>query len=301
MSLLSRLMALAGWGLLGWSVHVAAAELHWLFPTPAMSNSAARSARRIAGSQRLSQDPYRSAAFLRSDFSFETNRIFANYSGDISGRFIEIASLTSPPGQMTPEPPCRRCLQDIGRYQKADGHFGRDVDWNAARTGEPQRRDCCRSSGATRGCWSACWRRIGRSAGRICSRPRSASAISTSPPPTAFSTRRAKPNTASTGTYAAGYVDRLLPGHRRPGAALPGHAGRRVPAAGRAHGRVLQAVRHAAHRSQPRQPDHPLRPAPAPRDHRQARVPRSAAARSGRRPSRAATSGRWAAWARSSA
>ncbi len=81
------------------------------------------------GVSRLSEDPYRSAAYLRSDFSFETNRIFVNYSGDISGRFIEIASLISPPGQMTPAT-LPEVLRDVGRYQKADGHFGRDVDWN---------------------------------------------------------------------------------------------------------------------------------------------------------------------------
>ena len=81
------------------------------------------------GGERLSQDPYRSAAFLRADFSFETNRVFVNYSGDISGRFIEIASLMSPRGRMTPVT-LPDVLQDIGRYQKADGHFGRDVNWD---------------------------------------------------------------------------------------------------------------------------------------------------------------------------
>ena len=81
------------------------------------------------GKQRLTADPYRSAAYLRSDFSFETNRIFVNYSGDISGRFTELASLMSPPDRMTP-PILEDVLHDIGRYQKADGHFGRDVDWN---------------------------------------------------------------------------------------------------------------------------------------------------------------------------
>ncbi|MCY2987581.1 MAG: glycoside hydrolase family 127 protein [Planctomycetota bacterium] len=81
------------------------------------------------GQERLSQDPYRSAAFLRSDFSFEQKRIFTNYSGDISGRFIEIASLTAPAGKMSPNT-LPDVLQDISRYQKADGHFGYDVDWS---------------------------------------------------------------------------------------------------------------------------------------------------------------------------
>ncbi len=81
------------------------------------------------GVERLSLDPYRSAAFLRSDVSFEMKRVFTNYSGDISGRFIEIASLTSPRGRMTPET-LGQVLQDIPKYQKADGHFGCDVDWS---------------------------------------------------------------------------------------------------------------------------------------------------------------------------
>jgi choline-sulfatase len=81
------------------------------------------------GEDRLSEEPYRSAAYLRSDFSFETNRVFVNYSGDISGRFIQLASLLSPPGRMTPAT-LSEVLRDVGGYQKADGHFGRDVDWD---------------------------------------------------------------------------------------------------------------------------------------------------------------------------
>ena len=44
---------------------------------------------------RLSLDPYRSVPYLRSDLSFEVERPFTNYSGDISGRFLEIASAVS--------------------------------------------------------------------------------------------------------------------------------------------------------------------------------------------------------------
>jgi hypothetical protein len=81
------------------------------------------------GVQRLSLPPYDSPVYLRSDISFEINRIFVNFSGDVSGRFIQISSLVSPPGQMTP-PALREVLQDIAKYQKPDGHFGREVDWN---------------------------------------------------------------------------------------------------------------------------------------------------------------------------
>ena len=78
------------------------------------------------GVKRLSLPPYDSPAYLRSDFSFETNRIFVNYSGDISGRFLQISSLVSPPGQMTP-PTLPEVLQDVAKHQKADGRRGREV------------------------------------------------------------------------------------------------------------------------------------------------------------------------------
>jgi len=81
------------------------------------------------GVKRLGFPPYDSAVYLRSDFSFETNRIFVNYSGDISGRFMQIASLVSPAGQANP-PALPELLQAVTRHQKADGHFGREVDWN---------------------------------------------------------------------------------------------------------------------------------------------------------------------------
>jgi DUF1680 family protein len=88
--------------------------------------------------RRLGQDPYRSLVYLRSDLSFEMKRSFTNYSGDISGRFLEVASLTSPPGRMAPET-LPGLLRDIAGYQKADGHFGRVVDWNTPL--EPERPD----------------------------------------------------------------------------------------------------------------------------------------------------------------
>jgi hypothetical protein len=56
------------------------------------------------GVARLAEDPYRSVVYLRSDLSFEMERSFTNYSGDISGRFMEIACLTSPPGRLSPPP-----------------------------------------------------------------------------------------------------------------------------------------------------------------------------------------------------
>ena len=81
------------------------------------------------GIARLGEDPYRSVVFLRSDLSFEIVRDFTNYSGDISGRFLEIASLTSPPDKPTP-PVLEDLLKTITDYQQPDGHFGRPIDWN---------------------------------------------------------------------------------------------------------------------------------------------------------------------------
>jgi hypothetical protein len=76
---------------------------------------------------RLGLPPY-TLKWLRSDISFEQEREFTNFSGDVSGRFIEIASLTSDPDRPSPET-LPAMLDTVKNYQKADGHFGADVDW----------------------------------------------------------------------------------------------------------------------------------------------------------------------------
>ncbi len=78
------------------------------------------------GVRRLAQAPY-SAEWLLADVSFQTNRIFTNYSGDVSGRFLELAALTSPRGRLAPAT-LPAVLDAITRYQKPDGHFGVDID-----------------------------------------------------------------------------------------------------------------------------------------------------------------------------
>lgn len=78
------------------------------------------------GVERLAKDPY-SEKWLRADVSFEIERIFTNYSGDASGRFIELASLTSTPDQLGP-PTLPPILRTISQHQKPDGHFGAEVD-----------------------------------------------------------------------------------------------------------------------------------------------------------------------------
>lgn len=78
------------------------------------------------GTARLGQEPF-TAAWLLADVSFEMDRIFTNYSGDASGRFLELAALTSPPGKMLP-PALEAVLTAVPRHQRPDGHFGVAVD-----------------------------------------------------------------------------------------------------------------------------------------------------------------------------
>jgi DUF1680 family protein len=81
-----------------------------------------------AGIRRLAISPY-TIKWLRSDISFEESRPFTNFSGDVSGRFIEVASLTSGPAKESPAP-LAEVLATVANYQKSDGHFGVDVNWN---------------------------------------------------------------------------------------------------------------------------------------------------------------------------
>lgn len=78
------------------------------------------------GVARLSLAPYETEWVL-SDVSFAIKRAFTNYSGDVSGRYIELAALTSPAGQMSPRN-FAQILKSITDYQKPDGHFGVEVD-----------------------------------------------------------------------------------------------------------------------------------------------------------------------------
>ena len=82
------------------------------------------------GVARLAKPPY-TEPWLRADVSFELNRIFTNYSGDVSGRFLELASLTSPPGRFSP-PTLAPLLKTVAGFQKPDGHFGAAVDLDQA-------------------------------------------------------------------------------------------------------------------------------------------------------------------------
>jgi beta-L-arabinofuranosidase (glycosyl hydrolase family 127)/glycosyl hydrolase family 127 (putative beta-L-arabinofuranosidase) len=78
------------------------------------------------GVARLAAEPF-TAEWLLADVSFKMDRIFTNYSGDASGRFIELAALTSQPGHPSPAA-LAPVLAQIASFQKADGHFGVEVD-----------------------------------------------------------------------------------------------------------------------------------------------------------------------------
>ena len=79
--------------------------------------------------ERLSKEPIDVVDFVIDDVNFNQKRRFFNYSGDISGRYIEICSLAStkdkPVTAILPE-----VIDELVKYQKPDGHFGREVDWN---------------------------------------------------------------------------------------------------------------------------------------------------------------------------
>ncbi len=76
---------------------------------------------------RLTRKPF-DTNFILADLNFNQKRMFTNFSGDISGRFIEVASLTSKKNR--PQPDClAEVIDKAPDFQKADGHFGAPVEW----------------------------------------------------------------------------------------------------------------------------------------------------------------------------
>ena len=165
----------------------------------------------VTGIRRLSLSPYDSPAFLRSDFSFETKRVFVNYSGDISGRFIQISSLVAPTGSKMPST-LAEVLQDFARYQKADGHFGREVDWSLPL--EPENQNAAAlpvfwgNSRLLVGLLEA-YRAFGRDDCLVAAKRIGDFYISTAG---RFLDAAREPEYRMTGTYAAGYPTDYFPG-----------------------------------------------------------------------------------------
>ena len=83
-----------------------------------------------AAVDRFFREPFMSLPWLRADLTFEVKRYFTNYSGDISGRFIELMSIISH-GKPDFHPEYLPLLREIPQLQSPDGHFGDPViDWN---------------------------------------------------------------------------------------------------------------------------------------------------------------------------
>ncbi len=80
-----------------------------------------------AGLERLTKAPF-NKDFILADVNFNQVRWFTHFSGDISGRFIEVASNVSSADEPWPEV-LNALLDEIAQYQKEDGHFGAEVDW----------------------------------------------------------------------------------------------------------------------------------------------------------------------------
>ncbi len=67
--------------------------------------------------------------FVLADVNFNQQRWFTNFSGDISGRFIEACSDVSTKDNPWPAS-LKPVLDEISKYQHPEGYFGADVDWN---------------------------------------------------------------------------------------------------------------------------------------------------------------------------
>lgn len=76
---------------------------------------------------RLARKPY-TPEWLLADVTFRVKRIFTNYSGDVSGRFIELGALLSTTKNRYPAETLPVVLKEVLHYQQPDGHFGVQVD-----------------------------------------------------------------------------------------------------------------------------------------------------------------------------
>ena len=79
------------------------------------------------GVERLAREPYTSEEWLLADITDKIRRYPNNYSGDVPGRYIELAVLTSA-GQPFSPPLVSNVLAALPGLQKPDGHFGVDLD-----------------------------------------------------------------------------------------------------------------------------------------------------------------------------
>jgi DUF1680 family protein len=99
----------------------------WKSPDPASSDDVRLTgiwgAAQARNAERLAAAPLDKPEFILDDVSLRQHRKFAEYSGDISGRWIGAAAFLAP---QFPKPfaALPTILADIPNYQKSDGHFG---------------------------------------------------------------------------------------------------------------------------------------------------------------------------------
>ena len=267
---------------LGWTVAAvwlatasaqAAAEPDAAWPTvnlaPAaevrLSGSLGRAALQ-RGVARLAQPPF-DEKWLLADVSFEMKRIFTNYSGDASGRFIEWRALTSRPGR--PSPATLAPLAAMPRYQKPDGHFGVEMDLtrNRSRNGSPPIPMLWGNGRLLVGLVTAA-ERVSRPA--ACWRPPAGWATITSTRPTSSARREPRGRVSCQRHLWRRLHLLLLPGHRRAWRCSTARPRTSVISSRPSGWPSSSASSTPAHRPQPRQP---LRLAGHPRalrDHRRA-------------------------------
>lgn len=101
----------------------------WRMPVLASSDemrlTGAWGAAQARNAQRMATAPLDQPEFILADVSLKQQRRFTEYSGDISGRWIGVASFLTPlyPSPFAAFPAIRA---QIPSYQKSDGHFGAD-------------------------------------------------------------------------------------------------------------------------------------------------------------------------------
>ena len=141
MNLLKRIGAGLVWLLL-LPVMFVRAESVAVPPAPLITLGGEVGAAADANMARFNSSPFNSVPWLRADLTgekaseFDTKngdirfRPFKNYSGDISGRFIEIMALNVQNGGTT-NPVFRELLTQVSKLQRAGGYFcsSGDIDW----------------------------------------------------------------------------------------------------------------------------------------------------------------------------
>ena len=210
--------------------------------------------------RRLGQDPYHSLGVppVRPELRDET--VVHELQWRHLGRFLEMHSLTSPPGKFAPEtlpallrdrrlPEGRRALRPRRGLEHAPG------------TREPRRRASCPSSGNSRllmGLLEA-HRASGRPELLECARRIGDFYIATAG---RSSTRSGSRRYRATRDYAAA-MSRTTSRHRGPRSTLPGHQEELTCTRPSVWRTFFQSVRSPPGRPQPRQPDHSSRPGAA--------------------------------------